>query len=73
VSENEKRCFDTSTPHAIPTAKNEYRNTLDDLTQLTFDYVKKYLSGREDDEGIAIVSAAAQQVNPSVKIDAVIA
>jgi hypothetical protein len=61
-----------STPHVLPAADGKYRDTLDRLTQLTTNSVRQYLTGKEG-EGAAIVSAAAQQVNPSVKIDAVIA
>ena len=49
-------------------AEPGYEWTLHDLTQLTTKLVGEYLN-----EDVAILSAVAQQVSPTVKLDAVIA
>jgi len=49
-------------------AEKSYERTLLELTKLTTERVGEYLH-----EDIAVLSAVAQQVNPNVKLDAVIA
>jgi len=58
----------TNIPNIAVSTEPEYKSTLHDLTELTTKLVGEYLT-----EDIALLSAVAQQVSPTVKLDAVIA
>jgi GTP-binding protein EngB required for normal cell division len=58
----------TKIPNIAVSTAEEYKWTLHKLTQLTTKLVGEYLS-----EDVALLSAVAQQVSPTVKLDAVIA
>jgi GTPase Era involved in 16S rRNA processing len=58
----------TKIRHIAVSTNKEYTGTLHKLTQLTTQLVREYLT-----EDVALLSAVAQQVSPTVKLDAVIA
>jgi len=58
----------TNIPNIAVSTEKEYKWTLHDLTELTTKLVGEYLT-----EDVALLSAVAQQVSPTVKLNAVIA